>query len=88
MIREYTLAYPEISFILINRRDGNDDLLIETTQHEDDSRSSWGERIEEMLGNKIASNLIFKQGGMVEGWMLKNIESGSGRDNLFVKKQL
>ena len=41
-----------------------------------------------MFGTKIASKLIYLKTEHIEGWLLKNIESGSGKENSFIKKNI
>lgn len=49
------------------------------------SRTSWLERIKE-IDEKVGNSLIYITGEYFKGFVLNNIESGSSRNNNFIKK--
>lgn len=50
--------------------------------------AQWKERVSIVLGHKIADSFVNLKTGHMEGWILGNIESGSSRDNTFIRKNV
>ena len=89
MVKEYSLIYPEISFSLKNSKDGKEEIITFAEVTPRESRLlQWQSRVELVLGPKFAQAFVHLKTPHLEGWILGNVESGSSRENTFIRKNL
>lgn len=89
MLKEYSLSYVEVKFVMISNNEGKTECIFECPISEAiaDRKERWLRRIESVLGKTVADALEYIEGVHFEGWVSKQL-LGKSNTQTIIKRNL